>query len=858
MEGNASKLLFFFGNMRSLFTVPAYQRPYSWTTKQCAKLVEDLTHTHEKGLPSHFFGSLVLKNEAKGTKQRYIIIDGQQRLTTVSLLLLALHDLLRRGVLRADLEPTLADELRDGFLLHKYAAPGDAPHLRLGNADMAAWETLLGLRSGDLPPDAPLKKNYDYLADWLRRTPLSPEAVFEVLGRLEIIGITLGDTDDPQLIFESLNATGLALTEGDKVRNFLLMDLPEKEQERLYRMYWTAIERDTDGAVSELVRDFLSVKRQDTPRLDEVYLAFKQFVTEHPASQADLLAELTRYAKWFGLLLRGGDRAWGPTLRGSLFRLNRLGLTVVRPFALEMLRLHEEGTLTEDDLAQVFAMLEAYLFRRSVCEVPANALNKIFLTLNNDVLRLSHDDARYVDVLAYVLLAKTQSGRFPDDEEFRTDLATRQVYKMNRAYRHYLFERLENGDSKETKDVYAHLDAQEYSIEHILPQRLTPAWRESLGERCDDIHATWLHRLGNLTLTAYNPNLSNATFPEKRDAPNGGYRASGLRLNQRLGQLEQWGEAELEERTRALCDRALTLWPRPKTDFAPAQRLWDTFSLADEEAAAAGRKPARYRYRGAEFPVKDWTALFVGVMRMLADAHRLELQALADAHDVPGFAWIAAAPDALQAPKRLTEGLYFDAHSSTEWRLRRLRALFERLGEDPEDLQVYLQEDKVANDHAEALKQLYYDFWAFALPTLQAQCPWLANRNPTCSDELITRRPGFRGYELHYGANASCAKVFLSIWLKTAADNKVAFDRLAQHRKEIDERFGVALNWVRNNQGRSAWIEYRQPGLSVRNRADWPRILAFHEQWGLRLWDAMLPFLPHTPAPNTAVARANQ
>lgn len=856
MEGNANKLLVFFGNMQCTFTVPVYQRPYSWTTKQCAKLVEDLTHTHEKGLRSHFFGSLVLKGEVKGTRLRYVIIDGQQRLTTVSLLLLALRDLLRQGVLRADTEPTLADELQDNFLLHKYAAPGSAPHLRLGNADMAAWETLLGLRSGDLPPGAPLKRNYDWLADWLRRTPLSPESVFAALGRLEIIGITLSEADDPQLIFESLNATGLALTEGDKVRNFLLMDLPEKEQECLYRKYWTAIERHTDGEVSELTRDFLSVKRQETPRLDEVYLAFKQFVAERPASQADLLAELARYAKWFGLLRQGGDRAWGPALRGSLFRLNRLKLTVVRPFALEVLRLHEEGTLTEDDLARVFAMLEAYLFRRIVCEVPTNALNKIFLTLNGDVLRLAHGDARYVDVLAYVLRAKTQSGRFPDDEEFRADLATRQVYKMNRLYKHYLFERLENGNSKETKDVYAHLDALDYSIEHILPQRLTPAWRESLGERCNDIHATWLHRLGNLTLTAYNPNLSNATFPEKRDAPNGGYRASGLRLNQHLGQLERWGEAELEARTRALCERALALWPLPKTDFAPAVRQWDAFSLADEDSAATGRKPARYRYRGAEFPVKDWAALFVGVMRMLADDHRAELQALADDRDAPGFAWIAAAPDSLQTPTRLAEGLYFDAHSSTNWRLRRLRALFERLGEDPGDLQICLQEGKAASDHAEALKQLHYAFWAFALPTLQAQCPWLANRNPTCSDELITHRPGFRGYELHYGATASCAKVFLAIWLKTAADNKAAFDRLAQHRKEIDERFGAPLQWVRYDQGRSAWIEYRQTGLSVRNREDWPRILAFHERWGLRLWNAVAPFLPHAPAPGDADGHA--
>ena len=201
-------------------------------------------------------------------------------------------------------------------------------------------------------------------------------------------------------------------------------------------------------------------------------------------------------------------------------------------------------------MSKIFEIVENYLFRRNVCEVPTNALNKIFLTLNKEILRYDNTTDRYVDKFIYTLRSKKDSGRFPDDREFAEALATKQVYLMRGRYKSYLFERFENFGTVETKDVYTHLDHNDYSIEHIMPQHLTPAWIEALGANASEIHEDWVHRLANLTLTGYNPSLSNKSFQEKRDAEQGGYRSSGLRMNQKIAQKDSWGLPELEERNR--------------------------------------------------------------------------------------------------------------------------------------------------------------------------------------------------------------------------------------------------------------------------------------------------------------------
>lgn len=250
MNGSATKLLQFMANPNALFLIPVYQRRYSWERAQCEQLLEDLLRVHREGSTSHFFGSVVLKGSTRGAKTEYVVIDGQQRLTTVSLLLLSLMRLLETSELKAETEPMLANQLRDFYLLTPYAIGKEAIRLRLGREDAEDYQKLIGIDGGTPRQDSMLTANYQYLTERLRHLSIPPEALFDAITRLEIICITLDETDNPQLIFESLNSTGLALTEGDKVRNYILMDLPYATQTRLYDHYWAPIEQRTEGAVS--------------------------------------------------------------------------------------------------------------------------------------------------------------------------------------------------------------------------------------------------------------------------------------------------------------------------------------------------------------------------------------------------------------------------------------------------------------------------------------------------------------------------------------------------------------------------------------------------------------------------------
>ena len=295
--------------------------------------------------------------------------------------------------------------------------------------------------------------------------------------------------------------------------NFILQFTHEK--------YWVKIEECTGSELNQFIRDYLSIKQQKTPTVRNVYQVFKHYVESNSLDLQNLLEDMLLYARLFQRLRTGNSGLPGYQLNDCLQRLNRLDFTVTEPFFLEVLRLNQNGKLAAGDVTKIFLMVESYLFRRNICNVPSNALNKVFLTLNKETLRFGIDATDYVDHLAYVLLSKRDSGRFPDDEEFAQALANKAVYQMQGKYRAYLFERFENYGTVETKDVYTHLENGTYSIEHIMPQHLTPAWVQALGPDAEEIQETWLHRLGNPTLTAYNSSMSNATFQEKRDGENG-------------------------------------------------------------------------------------------------------------------------------------------------------------------------------------------------------------------------------------------------------------------------------------------------------------------------------------------------
>lgn len=533
-------------------------------------------------------------------------------------------------------------------------------------------------------------------------------------------------------------------------------------------------------------------------------------------------------------------------LDACLYRMSRLEITVTQPFLMEVLRLNQDGQLTVDDVLQVFLMTENYLFRRNICEVPTNALNKIFLTLNKDILRYDGTTEHYVDKMAYTLLAKRDSGRFPNDEEFCQALAAKQVYQMRGKYKVYLFERFENYGTAETKDVYQNLDDNTYTIEHIMPQHLTPEWVRDLGPDYANIHATWLHRLANLTLSAYNPSLSNNTFAEKRDARPGGYRDSGLRMNQKLATVTHWGEGELQQRSNEMVERARQIWAYPVTTFQPIHRQLESCTLDDEDADLTGRDIQRYSYAGAEQPVSSWADMFERVVRSLHGQDKSVLYNLANSGSDAGLAsYVAAVPEDLRSAMSVDERLYIEKNTSTAVKLNILRRLFPLYQANPADLVFYLRDagsDKATENTRFETRQKY---WTYALPIIQQQNQhWgiFSGAHPGTSN-WIAGFFGIRGFHISCVANFDGAKLLFFMGNANADKNKASFDRLFAHKDEIEQQLGCTLEWERANDGKASWITYSMPGVSVGNEEDWPVMAKFHAQWSDRLCRILLPYI---------------
>lgn len=694
MKGNEQQLLDFMEGANNRYIIPVYQRKYDWKKENCRQLYSDLTKIIEDNRSSHFFGSIVSQVVPDGSRMEFHIIDGQQRLTTVTILLIAISNLIKEGKVRSD-ETALNDQIMERFIVSKWAKEDDHIKLRPIKNDRIALEKLVADDAEDFVQASNLTINYNFFCEQILDDAISVDKLYEAIGKLQIINITLGNDDNAQLIFESLNSTGLALTEGDKIRNYILMGLMPNEQGNIYQNYWSKIEACTGDDVSAFVRDYLSIKRQITPTISNVYQDFKKYVESEGIQLDTLLEDMKKYARIYQKLHTGKSGLGNKTLDDCMYRLHRLEITVTEPFFMEILRMNQDGeNLSVDDITQIFLITENYLFRRNICEVPTNALNKIFLNLNREIIRYDGTTDNYVNKFIYALLSKKESGRFPDDEEFSLALANKAVYLMRGRYKAYLFERFENYGTLETKDVYTLLDNGTYSIEHIMPQHLTPAWINELGQNAEEIHAKWLHRLGNLTLTAYNSNMSNASFQEKRDSESG-YKNSGLRMNIDIAAKKNWGVNEIKERNDSMVEKAAErIWTMPSTSFVPESREFDYCSLDDDDVDLKGKSIVRYSYKNAETPVDSWIDMFEHVVKYLHSEDKSILASIVyNQDDQSGYnRYFKDNADSLNTPLKIDDNIYAEKNTSTMTKISILRHLFKLYNADPQDLVFYLRD----------------------------------------------------------------------------------------------------------------------------------------------------------------------
>lgn len=845
MKGSETKLVSYMQGSDKRFVIPVYQRNYDWKTENCKQLYDDLIKVIRRGRKSHFFGSIVSVHN-DGEFNEYLVIDGQQRLTTISLLLLAMYNLMKNGVLTPE-KGNLAEKIYKTYLIDEWQDDDTRIKLKPVKNDRNAFGKLF-VEEAEHIPDSNLTINYNYFYSRIQKEEITLDELYEAITKLEIINITLNQDDNPQLIFESLNSTGVALSEGDKIRNFILMGLPTKQQNDYYEKYWNKIEICTDYDVSMFVRDYLSVKQQLIPAMSKVYFTFKAYVEENGTEIETLLQELLSYAKWYEILLKGNTADKG--LNACIYRLNRLETTVTRPFFLEVLRLQTAGKLALAEVKEIFLYTENYLFRRTICDLPTNALNKIFLMLHREIIRYDGTDNSYFEKFKYALNSKSERGRFPDDEEFIEAFATRSVYQMNSKNKIYILERFENYGTVEVQNVYKQCDDGVYSIEHIMPQHLTPVWVKELGDDYEEIHEIWLHRMANLTLTGYNSKYSNSAFIEKRDMKNG-FIDSHLYMNNWIGQQEHWGLAELEARNQILMERALTIWPLPVTDFKPAEKQMDSYSL-DDDVELSGREIVRFGYKNTEQPVTSWIEMMEQILKILHAEDKSVLSRLAYSKGASNDldAYVSNNPQDLRNALKIDTDIFVERNTSTSTKISMLHKFFKAYGANEEDLVFYLKDinDDGTAQEAGTRYELRRRYWAFALPYIQQ-----AHDDGTghgCFSGCTTSKEnwlngffGIGGFSLACIANYNKARVDLTLTHSNKERNKEAFDYLFSHKAEIETALGTQVDWQRSDDTKGSYIVTRLEGVSIENEADWTQMAKFHAEWSKKFYDVFVPYL---------------
>lgn len=553
MEATQAQLLSLLDGKKQ-FTIPIYQRTYSWQLKQCQQLLEDIIRIgSDASEQSHFIGSIVYFKAGTSpitSVPELLVIDGQQRLTTVSLLLVALTHHLKKHP-KITIGDESYEEVQETYLVNMHRKDESKYKLLLTRKDKDAYVKLIEGIELNSDDSKRIVENYEYFSGRLHEGNV--KQIYEGIKKLIIVDVILErEKDNPQLIFESLNSTGLDLSQADLIRNFVLMGQPMQEQTILYEKYWYPMEQsfgDNIAALPWFIRDYLTMKESSIPNINLVYETYKSFLNSKSGfkSVEEAVKDLHRFAKFYVriALLKEEDRE----LEKKFKEISKLKIDTCYPFLIATYGDYDSQAITKEEFIEIVSIITNYVFRRAICGIPTNSLNKTFATLYKSIKRET-----YCESVKALFLLMDGYRRFPDDAEFTKELQVKDVYNFRS--RNYLLESLENFNRREL------VNAENYTIEHILPQNpnLSDAWQNELGENWERVKEKYLHTLGNLSLTAYNSELSDRPFSEKKTIA-GGFNSSPLFLNESVRSQATWNESSIVARATKLAERACKVWP---------------------------------------------------------------------------------------------------------------------------------------------------------------------------------------------------------------------------------------------------------------------------------------------------------
>lgn len=569
MKANETKVEDFLSSNKTQFLIPVYQRNYDWSTSQCNQLLNDILESGtSKKMNAHFIGSIVYVHDDVYTASRIkelTIIDGQQRLTTITLIYLALHRLANELG-----DEFLVNDIYETILINKFGSEDEKLKLRpTDNNDRALKYLLRSDETEEFSDFSKLIDNFNYFKG--RITEENHQVVLTGLSKLMFVEISLDrEKDDPQRIFESLNSTGLALSQADLIRNYILMGLNRKDQNKIYQNYWEVIEKFAKdethniSKVSDFIRDYLTLENKKIPNKGKVYLEFK---AKYPTSTLDVLeanlSSIKSLVNHYNKLINPRNET-DKEIRLQLKYIKRLEINVAYPFLMKVYNDYTNKDISKSMFLEVLDIVQSFTWRRFIIGLPTNALNKIFMNLYDKV-----DKANYLFSIQQSLLQRLGVQRFPKDAEVIDALKVKDVYNIKAKNRTYLLERLENHKNREPVLIEGNDDI---TIEHIFPQNPDPKWKVDLGnDEYIFIKENYLNTIGNLTLSGNNGKLGNKHFVDKRDMnvddKEQGYKFSKLWLNRYLASLPKWDQSEIEKRFKLIAERYLIIWPFPDIEL---------------------------------------------------------------------------------------------------------------------------------------------------------------------------------------------------------------------------------------------------------------------------------------------------
>lgn len=609
MKANEKSILRFLESSDTSYLIPIYQRVYSWGIEEAKNLFDDLlmiTKLEKK----HFFGSIVTLYNSASLEKEYIIIDGQQRLITITLLLIALFKSLKNINMNKDQS---IYNLIENCIVNKTRIYQYSLKLKLKKQNQEEFQKLYELDDEEISYSSSMINNYKYFLERIKKSEITIENLLNSISKLYIVDIELilGE-DNPQLIFESLNSTGQNLNTADKIRNYIFMNLTEKDQTEYYRKYWTVIEENTKNDLEDFIIKYLYIKNINLMEND-LYKSFKMYANNSNMKQ--ILGEIKEYSYGYINLKKNKNKKLALYIE-NVYIMDK---GTIDSFLLEVLKDYHKGYFTEYDVLGILEVLENYIFRRMICGLSNKNISRFLLDTLNIVKRQS--EYTLVELFKSFILAEKDTLRYPNFIEFKKSFLQSDLYRLGSKKIIFIFEKIENYDNKEIINFENLISSKQLSIEHIMPQRLNREWKRTLGEDYKRIHDEYLHTVGNLTLTGYNSNMGNKSFQEKCTISKG-FKQSRLLINKYITKQYTWNEKQIIERAILLFNIILKIFPDLQSKIKLQNEGIKMKSL-DEYYNYSNSKIKGFIFEGVTYNSRSYKEMFNIVISLLYDMDNL-------------------------------------------------------------------------------------------------------------------------------------------------------------------------------------------------------------------------------------------